>query len=120
MISERIIEIEEHLTGLGLGALVTTDQRRAASTLHSGRPVVVINPPQVTVAAAGVYEFEFSVIVAAAPFDNAQRATAALDPIVLGIMESVLAPSGADPSTFETFEGRPYPCYVLNCTTYSE
>lgn len=118
MITNTIQHMVDFITGLHIPDLhVTANAIEATNHLNHNRAVAYVNPPAIEPAAGGVYEMEFSVIVAAGPYDKPDRATDALDPIVTELMTGSLMPERATPQTFESFDGRHYPCYVLTCTT---
>lgn len=120
MIREAIDEVVDFIQALGLAADVTSDAISAANSLSQNRAVVVVPPPRITSLTKGTAEFEFSTIVAAGPFDNQERAIANLEPLLLDLMASGLMPSTAEPNVFQSADNRPYPCYVLTHTTYSD
>jgi len=120
MIREAIDEVVNFIDALGLPADVTSDALRAANALSNNRAVIVVPPPRITSLTKGTAEFEFSTIVAAGPYDNQERAIETLEPLLLDLMDSGLMPSTAEPNVFQSADNRPYPCYVLTHTTYSD
>lgn len=120
MIREAITEVVDFITAMGLEADVTADAISAANSLSNNRAVIVVPPPRITSLTKGTAEFEFGTIVAAGPFDNQERAIEALEPLLLALMDSGLMPSAAEPNVFQSADNRPYPCYVLTHTTYSD
>ncbi len=120
MIREAIDEVVNFIDALGLPVDVTSDALSAANALSNNRTVIVVPPPRITSLTKGTAEFEFSTIVAAGPYDNQERAIANLEPLLLELMDSGLMPSAAEPNVFQSADNRPYPCYVLTHTTYSD
>lgn len=121
MIQQTMNDLQQAIISMDLGSVeVTIDQLQAANHLQQGRAVVLINPPSIEPIAGDVYEMQFSIIVAAGPFDRPLRATETMAPVVEELINSPLMPERATPQTFESFEGRQYPCYVLTITTDSD
>lgn len=120
MINDAIAEVVAFITELGLAADVTSDAIEAANSLSQNRAVVVVPPPSITALTKGTAEFEFKTIVAAGPFDDQERAIEALSPLLMELMRSDLMPTEAAPNVFQSIDNRPYPCYVLTHTTYSD
>lgn len=121
MIKETMQDMVSFIETLKLADVhVTANALQAANHLQQGRAVVLVNPPAIEPISGGVYQMQFSIIVAAGPFDKPDRATEELTPLVTELMISSLMPERATPQTFESFEGRNYPCYVLTCTTETD
>lgn len=118
MITEAMNDILAHIDSLNLGVAATAHQGTAANELNQGRPVIVLTPPRVTPLTKITGDFEWSVIVAAGPSNDPLKATEAMDPILLELMDdSVLTPTEAQPNVFQTIQNANYPCYVLTCAT---